>query len=1023
MTACASPNADKPLSPVARRGRFQPQSLLHSLRPLAKPARKSLKRKLQRRAGKELAQQRRLRGALVAVSRIWNKGCLRRGDRLQKCEERPKKRQRRWIHPNAWTCAGTIKLAFSSIGQVVPHNQAQRTTRRELDAIAVVSLAATDFQQQQTRRWEASVRVGSCSTEWIMVERAWDCTPLTVSYGSLAEVVAPHARYWRRPTKGGRWMLLSHRELQAAGLLKRKFSAGVLELMAQAGNLVWSRLESGFLTERSAPLLFPPCYLPRSSASNMWAALDTAAPSLTGARLPGLCSQVRVVNLVLPADLAGSCSRLKHGIAHACQLHNKQALRSEAGVVVIIDVQCLGHVAHRIIEATFRSQRLIPRLHAVAWSCAQHAFQAVLQRAVEDIVGSDLERGYFPQCRPPAATLQRAAVLVDLTLRHHTRIAARHEDEDEDDPTTREMARLLNGNWSHVCIEHYCYERGCCGGHVREVAVARIVNVIMQGFLLSLGKDLPAANRWYTFSKHLARQTGAVLLHRVLPRALERAVELLGRQMVSADDDQDDWRSMVAKRLRSAQEFMADQPATAQLLSTALVISEPLDRLSARVQHLDAHGMTMAELCVERGLLYQCQAHLWQLLNPWRAIPKRGEYVKALWFHLKLQGVNRNILVDGTRAAAVEIGCQVYARMTLRFLNWPWRLLGDEPNRYSAFCAEARCCLDEWWSEPLRQVLRNPEDFTSPAMEQMLAALRRRVKGTNMGLERLLAEIKSAAPRVKRPPHMERVAYLGQLKMLLSLHLSLGREDPRGNPGRRVLLEEGLPIEAVRGWGPRTRAAEETMERNASAVAAEAAVEWTPGSESWPVAEEVLRGFLQTVVEGPRSGGGVAGKAQLLRRTAGSKMLVPDQKQIPQGTAFTRRLSCNERHPGICCSRHRLFYEDALTFAASVERCLAQEFLHRFLVFYEPSCEDPEAAAVPPDPFVAPEAAAVQPPPAPEEAAVPPHPVAPVRARGLQPGPLPLRPLVRPDRPHPRARGSTNRIGSSRGIVWHRCHR
>ena len=52
----------------------------------------------------------------AAVAKAWNHGRLRRGDRI--AIGTPLSRGTRWQHPYAWTVAGTLKIAFDSIGRV-----------------------------------------------------------------------------------------------------------------------------------------------------------------------------------------------------------------------------------------------------------------------------------------------------------------------------------------------------------------------------------------------------------------------------------------------------------------------------------------------------------------------------------------------------------------------------------------------------------------------------------------------------------------------------------------------------------------------------------------------------------------------------------------------------------------------------------------------------------------------------------------------------------------------------------------
>ena len=77
------------------------------------------------------------------------------------------------------------------------------------------------------------------------------------------------------------------------------------------------------------------------------------------------------------------------------------------------------------------------------------------------------------------------------------------------------------------------------------------------------------------------------------------------------------WNEYCSKKERDSAEFLGDMPRTAQVLAMAVVATEPVDKLSARLQHLDAHSDSLREvLDDERGPIRECQRHLWQRRRP-----------------------------------------------------------------------------------------------------------------------------------------------------------------------------------------------------------------------------------------------------------------------------------------------------------------------------------------------------------------------------------------------------------------------
>ena len=69
-----------------------------------------------------------------------------------------------------------------------------------------------------------------------------------------------------------------------------------------------------------------------------------------------------------------------------------------------------------------------------------------------------------------------------------------------------------------------------------------------------------------------------------------------------------------------------------------------------------------------RGILYTTQAHLWQLLNPW----KPSEYslaLKSMWWHLGGMGADRHSMINASRAACVGLSAAVWSRFELKHLG------------------------------------------------------------------------------------------------------------------------------------------------------------------------------------------------------------------------------------------------------------------------------------------------------------------------------------------------------------------
>ena len=86
--------------------------------------------------------------------------------------------------------------------------------------------------------------------------------------------------------------------------------------------------------------------------------------------------------------------------------------------------------------------------------------------------------------------------------------------------------------------------------------------------------------------------------------------------------------------------------------------------------------------------------------------------------------------------------------MAPRFRAWPFRLLtkfaeeADHPPlrhplkmHIQEFWDAPACCLDSWFSEPLRKSASSPEDLDTPHCKALLQQLRRKVAKASGGIQ------------------------------------------------------------------------------------------------------------------------------------------------------------------------------------------------------------------------------------------------------------------------------------------------
>ena len=251
---------------------------------LDKKSLRSLKRKVSmdrdKLAKRAAAGERKFEATAIA----YNKGQLSRGDRVDPQTLGPARRHNStWTHRNAWTLDGTINLAFSLIGKLSPDANSLKKTRREVDAIAAVALAAASRTQGACRTFCDSIEFGGREMPWLIIDRSTDTTPLRVQFGHMLKELAQAARYWHWCSASRTWSLLSSCDYrQAAGMLPK---SGILETLAQTVQIIYPLKRGSFVQVRRRKLRSPTCFLQNSTGSNMLAALEASPAALSIANL------------------------------------------------------------------------------------------------------------------------------------------------------------------------------------------------------------------------------------------------------------------------------------------------------------------------------------------------------------------------------------------------------------------------------------------------------------------------------------------------------------------------------------------------------------------------------------------------------------------------------------------------------------------------------------------------------------------------------------------------------------------
>jgi len=344
---------------------------------------------------------------LGATALYWNKGKLRREDRLD-----PNFDQRRSMkgmvhvkikeghayshgnHPRAWTVDGVLELAFAKIGQLCPNRNSLLTTRRSLDAVAGVALAGQAQQEDALQAWHLTL---SCMPrdsrpQWVFLGRSSDCTPCRVAFGQLSDLAAV-ARVWHNPEKGKPSRLITAAAFEAE--TGKTPGYGIVEVLGQKGIVAWPHMIGDFVSVELEKVILPPLFLERANGSTIFRGLEVASATLSWDNVLALTEVCRFVVVFLGTDLASSCQRLKQEYARRAALHNKSARDGACGVILLVDGQCAAHILHREVEKCFSLRELIPRLYKTAWSCGLPGMHQCLAAALQKIVSEDLASGFF----------------------------------------------------------------------------------------------------------------------------------------------------------------------------------------------------------------------------------------------------------------------------------------------------------------------------------------------------------------------------------------------------------------------------------------------------------------------------------------------------------------------------------------------------------------------------------------------------------------------------------------------------
>ena len=717
-----------------------------------------------------------------AIKQQWGKRRLREGDLLASVDDAMQPAVRRRLdmvsrsrregvrqhedqrpgshHPNRWTIPGTLQMAFAYIR--AGSSKMLRQSHNEIAALSMVSLAHRESILDHAKHLSMDIELSPrSSTSWVVLERAWDLTPLTVNFGNFASRVRPYARYWWQekvnrsevgPAKfTGQWRQLTFEEYQAT-FKSHKPTHGVLQCMAQTFRLSWLEFgDKGFPVLRMEQPVISPIWMAGKGSSCTWSALEKSGPQMQWDDITKMAMKLGVVVLCLGGDLDSGNVRVKHFFGQQAKEFNDD-LASNGCKVLILDVMCASHIIHRITEVAFETTTLIPSLHATAFTATQTKFFDCMLYHLRETVKEDLQCGGFVLGRDPdPASKAHTLTILDFTVHRHKWTRARHQQESPDfrsDAMAAELAIFLNGDWRSGCIEHFCQGPRCCKN--LDICTEKVTALLKTAVFDHLNDHTPSCNRWHTFGRALESQGLGLLCHSILSRVSLRAALGSNEEVVGDDDDSLPFKAYCSRKEKQSSDFLGDYPASTVAVATALVITEPTDHLSQRMQHLDTKTHAVTEMMSKSGPLFRCQQQMWDLLRPSSPEPSsRGGLGHDMFAHHFADSPDFRVYMEQFYSKVVRVSSQVWSRLEVMYQQWPWRLLlaGDrcKPVRAAEvlleFYNEDACCLDSWFSEHFRSVYPTPESVNEEA-QLLLAQLARKCARALFPIARLSLALK-----------------------------------------------------------------------------------------------------------------------------------------------------------------------------------------------------------------------------------------------------------------------------------------
>ena len=166
-----------------------------------------------------------------------------------------------------------------------------------------------------------------------------------------------------------------------------------------------------------------------NDASTIFTSIEEREPLLEWTRIVELTRHVKVVFLTFCADLCAANNRVKHKCKQRAKTHIAGAALHKHGYIILFDNSCGKHVLHRIADFSFKFERLLPNLHATAYTSKQPKQHLRLLTSCTAIVAENIRNHFYLGIRPTDEHRRHTELLLETTLKRRFHVRAQSEQE------------------------------------------------------------------------------------------------------------------------------------------------------------------------------------------------------------------------------------------------------------------------------------------------------------------------------------------------------------------------------------------------------------------------------------------------------------------------------------------------------------------------------------------------------------------------------------------------------------------